>query len=105
MPVSDPREQLEAAIREETARAWRRCAAYSAAGQGIPLADPESDAVVRRVLHAADRYSASEITAATGILRDAAEARQRLAAAAAEAAAGPRLTPEEIHRMAGGTDA
>lgn len=76
-------EELEAAVREELAFAWRRCMAYIAQGS-TPVADPQGEGAVRRILRAADRHAAEAATGASRLALEAADAQQRLQAATAE---------------------
>lgn len=77
---SDSREELEAAIREELVFAWRRCMAYITQGS-TPVADPRGEGSVRRILRAADRHAAAEVTTASHLAFEAAEVQQRREAA------------------------
>lgn len=70
--MSDTREQLEAAVREELARTWQRCMSYIASG-GTPPYDPQGEGAVRRILRAADAHALAVY-----------EGRQRLARATEE---------------------
>lgn len=75
------RDYLDAAVRDELAWTWRRCMSYIAAGS-VPLADPQHEGAVRRILRAAEVHASNEVGAAADAARDV--IRDRLQSISAE---------------------